>query len=326
MSTISLAIIGECMIELSTITNDGVKDNSDSTDIAIKQSFGGDSMNTAIYLKKLAGDAIDVHYISGMGTDLLSKKLIKQWQDYGINTDSVLLDPVKHAGLYMIQNDASGERTFQYWRNDSAAKYLVQHNNFNDIINKLNSVDAIYLSGISLAILPEEDCNTMLSHLEQLAKKGIIIIFDSNYRPALWSSKIHCQQISQKMYSLSTLALVTFDDEHELWEDESLDACRTRLHQQGIKELVIKDGENGCQYSINTALFDTQIEYYPTKKVSHVVDTTAAGDSFNAGFLAYWLQSNPIKHCAYAGNQVAGQVIQQKGAIVEINTDLINHP
>lgn len=314
MSVSKLAVIGECMIELSSMPS-GVENIEPS----IKQSFGGDSMNTAIYLKKLAKDAVDVHYVSSMGTDALSTSLIKQWQDYGVNTDSVLINPKKHAGLYMIQNDADGERTFQYWRNDSAAKYLVQHSDFAQTIEKLKIFNAIYLSGISLAILSEQDCNSLLSELAQLAQAGVNIIFDSNYRPALWSSKAYCQQVTNQMYALSTLALVTFDDEYDLWSDESIESCRARLHQHGVKELVIKDGANGCQYSV-----EGNIEKFATEKVDKVVDTTAAGDSFNAGFLAYWLQSLPIKQCADAGNKLAGQVIQQKGAIVEINTDLIS--
>lgn len=321
MSNLNIAIIGECMIELSTVVNGSVQ--SDSTETLLKQSFGGDSMNTAIYLKKLAEDAIDVHYVSSMGTDSVSSNLITQWQNYGVNTESVLLNPDKHAGLYMIQNDADGERTFQYWRNDSAAKYVVQHHDFDKTVEKLKGFNAVYLSGISLAILPENDCKTLLEHLAELANAGVKIIFDSNYRPALWSSKAHCQQVTKAIYALSTLALVTYDDEYDLWEDTSIESCRTRLHKQGVKELVIKDGANGCQYSVNGPLFGNDVQKFATEKVAKVVDTTAAGDSFNAGFLAYWLQSCPIKQCADAGNKLAGQVIQQKGAIVDINTSKI---
>jgi len=314
MNTVKLAVIGECMVELSTVT---VTDTSQHKNL-LKQGFGGDSMNTAIYLKKLASNNVDVHYVSSMGKDSLSKNLISQWQQFGINTESVLINPEKNAGLYMIENDDSGERTFQYWRNDSAAKHLVQHPQFLATIDKLAHFDAIYLSGISLAILPVQDCEALLSHLKKLAASGIKIIFDSNYRPALWSSKSHCQKITKEIYALSHLALVTYDDEFDLWGDTSIESCRARLHQQGVEALVIKDGANGCQYSIGD-----HIAIFATEKVNRVIDTTAAGDSFNAGFLSGWLQSLPIDVCAAAGNQLAGQVIQQKGAIVDIDTTLI---
>lgn len=309
MKSIKLAVIGECMIELSTTQDTG------QNQVELMQvNFGGDSMNTAIYLKKLAKTAIDIHFVSSMGNDPQSSKLINKWQAFGIDTSSVLINNDKHAGLYMITNDHSGERTFQYWRNDSAAKYMVQHHNFSKTMQKLVEFDAIYLSGISLAILPKDDCEILLAHLTQLEKSGVKIIFDSNYRPALWSNVSDCQKVIEKIYAISTLALVTFDDEHSLWGDTSIEDCHSRLHQQGVSELVIKDGENGCQYSHADV-----IEKYTTFKINKVVDTTAAGDSFNAGFLAYWLQSYAIKICAMAGNKLAGQVIQQKGAIVNVD-------
>ena len=126
MQAKKVAIIGECMVELSG-----------QLFATMQQNFGGDTMNTAIYLKKLAGEKVDVCYITAMGEDALSQAMIARWQDYQINCDFVLKDKQRHAGLYMIQTDQHGERSFQYWRNNSAAKHLVQQPTFYNIINKL---------------------------------------------------------------------------------------------------------------------------------------------------------------------------------------------
>lgn len=307
MSELKFAVIGECMVELSgqPFTN-------------MRQNFGGDTINTAIYLKMLAKEKIDVSFVSSVGDDSLSKALMDKWQQLGINTSTVLINSNKQPGLYMIETDNYGERTFHYWRNDSAAKYLMQHADINVIFEKLSSYDAVYLSGISLAILSDQDCQLMLSQLKQLKKLGVKIIYDSNYRPALWQSVEYSKRISNDILALSDLALFTFDDEKALWQDDSIESCRIRLQLTGVNELVLKDGANGCQYSNTHTLVN-----YPTTPVVKVIDTTAAGDSFNAGFLALWLQSAPINQCAMAGNLVAGQVIQQKGAIVDINLNYI---
>lgn len=314
MTPKSIAIIGECMVELSG-----------QPFTAMQQNYGGDSMNTAIYLKKLAGNEVNVNYVSAMGTDPLSRALIEKWQAHHINTDNVLLSHNKQPGLYMIQNDVSGERTFQYWRSDSAAKYLLQHTDFKKVLTSLAEVDAIYLSGISLAILAEQDCHTLLSHLALLKQQGIKIIYDSNYRPALWSSKMHCHLANNKAYALADLALVTFDDEAQLWGDSNVTQCTERLHQQGAHEVVVKLGADGCQYSKKHLDNSISVELFSTVKIANVVDTTAAGDSFNAGFLAQWLTEQPIKQCAQAGNLLAAQVIQKRGAIVEIDIATIKH-
>ena len=119
------------------------------------------------------------------------------------------------------------------------------------------------------------------------------------------------------MAQLADLALVTFDDEALIWNCKDISACREWLHGLGVKELIIKDGGNGCQYS---TLEQQNATHYPTNKINKVIDTTAAGDAFNAGFLSAWLQDQAIEECAKQGNYIAGQVIQHQGAIVEITT------
>lgn len=321
MGTINIAVIGECMIELS---GQPFK--------TMQQSFGGDIVNTAIYLKQLAKEDINVHFVSSVGQDALSDALIKQWQHHGIDTTHVLKNKDKHVGLYMIQNDAQGERVFHYWRNDSAARYLMQRPEIDHVFEALESFDAIYLSGISLAILPAADCETLLVKLANIRELGVSIIYDSNYRSALWQysgseiglsteqSLERAKTVNKQMFAITDLALITLDDEQALWQDTNLESCRDRLEQFGIKELVLKDGANGCQHSSKGSH-----SLFPTDKVAQVIDTTAAGDSFNAGFLSYWLREQPIAACAKAGNLTAGQVIQKKGAVVDINIQAITH-
>ncbi|MBV1908048.1 MAG: sugar kinase [Kangiellaceae bacterium] len=308
LSEMNVAIIGECMIEIS-----GQPFGT------LNQNYGGDSMNTAIYLKKMAKD-ISISFVSSMGTDSLSQAMINKWQANGVDTQFVLVNENKHAGLYMIENDENGERTFHYWRNDSAAKYMVQHSGFNKVINRLREFNAVYLSGISLAILPSQDQLELLNQLQQLSSHGVKIIFDSNYRPSLWTSETECKDTMQKVFSICDLALVTLEDENLLWNDATVAHCQQRLHDLGVKELVVKDGENGAYHSQEGV-----VTYQSTEKISSVVDTTSAGDSFNAGFLSQWLQGNKPKQCLKVGNALAGQVIQKKGAIVDFDLESLNH-
>jgi 2-dehydro-3-deoxygluconokinase len=308
MSEFKLAIIGECMAEISGRVLG-----------TMQQSFGGDALNTAIYLKTLLPEAGMVSFVTVMGNDPLSTAIINRWQQAGVDTSLVLIDPDRQVGLYMIENDERGERTFQYWRDDSAAKYLLQHDKFNAAYTSMSDYDGIFLSGISLAILPDEDKYKLTERLKVLKQQGVQIIFDGNYRPKLWNNKDTTQLFYNLMYDIADLALITFDDEELLWGDKNLDACRTRLLQHDINHLVLKDGANGCYYTHRGVT-----THISTTPVTTVIDTTAAGDSFNAGFLAGWFNNKPAKHCAELGNALAGQVIQQKGAIVPVNIDLLN--
>lgn len=307
MSGHKLAIIGECMAELSGPLFD-----------SMQQGFGGDTMNTAIYLKQLMADNVQVSYVTVMGNDPLSDAMIEKWQGYDVDTQFVLRDSHRHCGLYMIQNEANGERHFQYWRSDAAAKFIMQHEQIAEVFKQLADYEAVFLSGISIAILSDADRADLMSQLRALKTQGVKVLFDGNYRPQLWASVEKAQQAYQAIYKLCDLALVTHDDEALLWGDANVMATISRLQLFEIEELVTKDGANGCYYSKNG-----ETCHIATKAIKQVVDTTAAGDSFNAGFITGWLQKSSLVHTCQLGNQVAAQVIQKKGAIVELNTDLI---
>ncbi|MDF4750933.1 sugar kinase, partial [Vibrio parahaemolyticus] len=208
-----IAIIGECMIELN-----GKPFGS------MHQTFGGDTLNAAVYLSRgceanSKPDEVKVSYVTALGNDPISTGMLTRWQEEGISTDLVLRDEIRTPGLYLIQLDEQGERTFLYWRNQSAARYLLQHPNFGMVKQALTQVDAVFLSGISLAILPEEDRISLLNLLVELKAQGVEIAFDSNFRPALWPNDDNqtVKNVYQAMYQLTDVALVTFDDEQLIW-------------------------------------------------------------------------------------------------------------
>lgn len=300
-----IAIIGECMIELNGEPFGNMW-----------QTYGGDTLNTATYLSRVSSAKdIEVHYISAMGADKLSQQMIQHWQQDQIHTDSVLINPDRQAGLYLIQLDKFGERTFLYWRSESAARYLLQHPDYPQVQHKLAEMDMIYLSGISLAILPDADRYTLIEQLKQLAKQGVKIAFDSNYRPKLWESAEKTQEIYTALYPLVHLALVTFDDEQALWNDNDPAQSVQRLRELGVKNIVLKQGKEGALFCDEQG----NQQNVATTPVERVVDTTSAGDAFNAGFLNGYLRDKSPQQCCQQGNQVAGIVIQHKGAIIDKN-------
>ncbi len=310
-----IAIIGECMIELN-----GKPFGS------MHQTFGGDTLNAAVYLSRgceanLNQDDIKVSYVTALGADPISTGILERWQQEGLSTDLVLQDSQRTPGLYLIQLDEAGERTFLYWRNQSAARYLLQHPDFNQIKQALRNVDMVFLSGITLAILPEQDRIQLLNILVELKTQGVEIAFDSNFRPALWPQDENqtVKNSYQAMYTLTDLALVTFDDEQLIWGDTSPEQTIERLTALGVKRCVVKLGADGCLIQDNreqdsgTASAPRAV---PTIPVEHVVDTTSAGDSFNGGFLSAYLAGEDLITSCQRGNTMAGVVIQHRGAII----------
>lgn len=298
-----IAIIGECMIELSGMPF--------STQ---EQRFGGDTLNTAVYLSRMV-PGLAPYYVTALGEDTYSHQMISAWQDEGIDTSMVLKVAEKLPGMYAIEIDPQGERSFHYWRNDSAARQLCQHGDFAGVVESLKDFDLVYLSGISLAILPDKDKHLLLRSLEQLKQSGVQIVVDSNYRPRLWQSVSDACEWLGKLYQLSDIALVTAEDEDLLlgMTNSPAGIIAKRLHSMGVKQVVVKLGSEGAmwsQCSLNGMAAGN--------KVDNVVDTTAAGDSFNAGFLAAWSMGMEIDECCHWGNKLAAQVIQHKGAIIPL--------
>ncbi|MGR6980359.1 PfkB family carbohydrate kinase [Testudinibacter sp. P27/CKL/0425] len=68
---------------------------------APKLAFGGDTLNTAIYLSRLLrAKNAEVHYVTALGQDSFSEQMLANWQQEGIRTELVQQLPDKLPGLY----------------------------------------------------------------------------------------------------------------------------------------------------------------------------------------------------------------------------------
>ena len=303
MKLFNIAIIGECMVELQK-KGDG-----------LKQTFGGDTLNTALYLSRLTqSHGIRTSYITALGNDPFSADMLEKWQAEGIDTSLIPQLKGKQPGLYYIETDDSGERCFHYWRSDSAAKYLFDQPDSPALIEKLLQYDAVYLSGITLAILTAIGRQVLFNFLEQYKALDGKVFFDNNYRSKLWASRKQAVDCYLKMLTFTDTALLTFDDEQELYGDIHVEHCIERTINAGVKEIIIKRGSKDC-----LVVEDQKAFYVAPTIVSNVVDTTAAGDSFSAGFLAKRFCGGDALEASSSGHSLAGQVIQYSGAIIPQN-------
>ncbi len=184
-------------------------------------------------------------------------------------------------------------------------------------MSQLADVDYIYLSGISLAILPCEDRKELITQLQLLSEHGVKLVFDTNYRPMLWQDADTAKACYQDMFAITDLALVTNDDELQLWGDKDEKQTLERLESAGVKEAVVKMGERGNIHHYFGQSQQTKIDAIAVDKVvDKVVDTTSAGDAFNAGYLAGVLLGKTPCQASKQGHRLASMVIQHRGAII----------
>jgi len=294
-----VASIGECMIEFSA-AGGGL----------FARGFGGDTLNTALYLSRLG---VDTSYVTALGDDALSEAMLAAWRAEGIATDEVLRVAGRVPGLYMIERDARGERSFLYWRDRAPAREFFDR--ADDLtLERLSRFDWLYFSGISLSLYGESGRARLRELLAAARRHGGKVAFDGNYRPRGWSDAAAARGAFNDILPLVDLALPTLEDEQALFGDADARACIARLRAAGIPEIVVKRGGLGCLVHAQ-GNYENCVEV-PPPSVVQPVDTTAAGDSFNAGYLAARIAGASPVEAARAGHRLAGAVILSPGAVI----------
>jgi 2-dehydro-3-deoxygluconokinase len=294
-----VASIGECMLELSA---------ADSRPELRRLGFGGDTLNTAIYLARL-GVAVD--YVTALGDDPYSERMIEAWKAEAVGTQLVQRVAERLPGLYMIEVDEGGERRFFYWRQQAPAREIFGNAGTAALCDALLQYDWLYLSGISLSLYGEAGRERLFDLLRQFRTKGGKVAFDSNYRPRGWPSVEVARREIRDQLALTDLVLSSLEDETGLNNVGNAEEACDLIHAIGPRTIVIKQGGQGCVVSI-----DGRKTSVPAVKGAKVVDATAAGDSFNAGFLAATLAGEDAVKAAKLGHRCAAIVIGHHGAIV----------
>ncbi len=290
--------IGECMVEMAP-TGEGT----------FSMGFAGDTLNTAWYVRKSLPQDWTVGYYTAVGRDQVSEQMTGFLTEAGIETTKIRQLNDRTVGLYMIQLK-DGERSFAYWRSQAAARCLADDPAA--LAAAVSGADLIYFSGITLAILPAEGRREFFSALKTARQKGAKTAFDPNLRPRLWEDEETMRRVVTEAAGLCDFVMPSFEDEEAYFGDVTPAESADRYLAAGAQMVVVKNGPQ--EVIVATAVERTA---FSPKPVSNVVDTTAAGDSFNAAFLAEYLISGNVSVSVTSGAGLAGTVIQHRGALVD---------
>lgn len=275
----------------------------------LKQSFAGDIFNSAVYLKRTFPQ-LEVNFASAVGRDPYSNKMLELFYREQIGTEFLYRSETKIPGLYAIQTDSLGERSFTYWRSDSAARQVMKFINSSESA-KLSRQKMFFFSGISLAVILPEDREKFWSFLKELKIAGVTIVFDPNYRSRLWSSPQEAKEMIEQALRMANICLPGVDDFKQLYEHQSAEDVAEFCEPFGIQELIIKNGEQGINCVIEGQTFRLEV-----KPVSTVIDTTSAGDSFNGVYLGARFCGHEPRVAVELASKAAAEVIKHRGAIV----------
>lgn len=294
----SLLCLGECMVEMApTATGD------------YRRGFAGDTFNTAWYARRLLPPDWTVAYGTCIGTDAVSDEMAAFMADQGIDTTALNRMSDRTVGLYMISLK-DGERSFSYWRGQSAAKMLAADAGW--LTSVLHGRRIIHFSAITLAILSPDHRAALCCALAQARAGGSLVAFDTNLRPRLWENPDAMRAGVHLGASVADIVLPSFDEETGLWGDTSPDDTIARYRDAGAACVVVKDG--GGPVTLWSATGGTR--QHAAAQVAQVIDTTAAGDSFAGAFIAHLAQGQSEDAAAQAAITLAARVIQARGALV----------
>lgn len=292
---VRVACIGECMIELS--------ERADGT---LSRSFGGDTLNTALYMARLG---VEVDYVTALGDDGWSEEMVTAWTGEGIGTGRVIRMAGRLPGLYVIQTDPKGERRFQYWRDRAAARDLFDQPDTPALVEALaRDYGLLYLSGITLSLYGEAGRQRLFEAIDRARAGGARLAFDTNFRPRGWPEPEMARQAYRQTLDRSDIVLASTEDLDLLYGGRGEE---TLMEGGRPKELALKLARPSCRVMRDGT--DTVVDAAP---VENVLDTTAAGDSFAAAYLAARLKGADPEAAARAGHRLAGVVVQHRGAII----------
>jgi 2-dehydro-3-deoxygluconokinase len=265
---------------------------------------GGDTLNTAVHLARLGHS---VSYFTALGGDPFSTRLRQDLEGEQLDLSLVLTHPSRHAGLYAITTDDRGERSFTYWRDASAVREMFNLPASGEKSGRAASCDLLYFSLISLAILQPAGREALLAIACEVRDRGGQVAFDANYRPALWSGPEEARAARDAAIALADVGLPTLDDEAVLSGAEKPEDVSAHWQSLGCRECVVKLGPDGCRLSDGTVV--------PPDRRLLPVDTSGAGDAFDAGYLAARLAGSEPARAAATGHRVACWTLARPGAI-----------
>lgn len=290
-----VACIGECMIELKQAEGG-----------LFSRGYGGDTLNTAVYLARLGTGA---DYITALGDDTLSDEMIAGWAAEGVGTGRVMRLKGKLPGIYMIQTDDRGERRFFHWRESAAARSLMDLPETAEILTSLADYAVVYLSAITLSIFKRDGRAKLIAALKRAKERGTRIVFDTNFRARGWPDPEIARTVFQEAFAASDVVLASTEDLLPLYPDESDDQLLARI---GCTEVVLKLLKPAAMVRLEGVSQEVKAE----PVTMPIVDTTAAGDSFSAAYVAARLAGAEPVEAARAGHRLAGVVICYPGAII----------
>ncbi len=262
---------------------------------SVSTHVGGCASNAAIDLAKLG---VPVTLSCKVGADSFGDFVIKTAGENGVCTDGIIADPNVATTTSIVCSSSTGERSFLYYPGSASVFHK------EDVSEKLiDDCDIIFVAGAMLNT--EFDGVPCAELMKEAQAKGKYTIMDTAWDfEDKWLPKI------EAVIPYLDLFMPSYDEAVKLLGETEVPKIAKFFLDMGAKNVIIKVGKDGAfihEANGDEYTLPTYLQYKP-------VDTTGAGDSFCAGFIAGLAQDWSYRESGKFANAVGTHCILEIGA------------
>ena len=274
---------------------------------AFEKCLGGAPMNTIVGVSRLG---ISAGAITAVGDDPFGQFLIEELKRNKVDVSQVKVKRGRRTTITFVANEPmSGERTFLFYRKpwiEETADSALEPDDIN--VGYVAKASILHVSGFALSQNPCREA--IFKAIRHARKTGVKVSFDPTLRVDVWDSLKILQETYNQVLRLSDVATFSREEAEFIFGTSEAEEAARRALRYGIGTVGIKLGEKGSLIMSE----DGRTVKATAFKVK-VVDTTGAGDGWNAGLLVGLCEGWDLEKCITVANAVGAMVVTKRGAI-----------
>ena len=297
---------GESLIDMVSFA-------TEKGEVQYSPHVGGSVLNSAIALGRLGADT---YYCGAISNDTFVDLIEDCLRDSKVKEDFIIKTNRHTTLAYADVTDGVAKYTFV---DEHSAGRLLDENSLKPFVNKMKNAKALLVGGISLQAEP---CGTSWQWLVEQVAGHCIIYFDANIRPDFIEDKDKYLERFERLTRKVDIIKISEEDYSYLCGEQDFTKLSSEWLEKGVKLIVLTLGEKGAK-----VIYDGGKEISVGTEEVKVIDTIAAGDSFNAGLLFHLDKQKMLDREKLASigepelqktltfaNQVASFTVTRKGA------------
>ncbi|MDF2441319.1 MAG: fructokinase [Abditibacteriota bacterium] len=242
---------------------------------------GGAPANVAVGLARLG---VSSSFVGQVGDDPFGHWLLDTLATENVETKYLRQSEDARTTIAFVATRTDGKKDICFYRNPGAD---AQYSESDFDVRVLSSAQVFHCGSVSLSLEP---CRSaQLAAVQEARERGLLISYDPNWRPSLWSDLGEAHRHVWSMMALSDIVKVSDEEWEFVTGEKEFGAGAAKIRALGPQLVIITRGENGAYFNCGDA--EGEVAGFHTK----AIDTLGAGDAFVAGTLCRILEAPSLQ-------------------------------